>query len=74
MSADHDVRMTAQQNASAKTIEQEVEDFLITASEIVGEIVTFDREGDDIVASIWSDDGKVIEKRRVSVVIGEVIA
>lgn len=66
--------MTAQQNASAKTIEQEVEDFLITASEIVGEIVTFDREGDDIVASIWSDDGKVIEKRRVSVVIGEVIA
>lgn len=70
MSADHDVRMTA----SAKTIEQEVDDFLITASEIVGEIVTFDREGDDIVASIWSDDGKVIEKRRVSVVIGEVIA
>ena len=66
--------MTAQQNASAKTIEQEVEDFLITASEIDGDIVTFDREGDDIVASIWSDDGKVIEKRRVSVVIGEVIA
>lgn len=74
MSADHDARMTVQQNASAKTIEQEVEDFLITASEIVGDIVTFDREGYDIVASIWSDDGKVIEKRRVSVVIGEVIA
>lgn len=60
MSADHDARMTVQQNASAKTIEQEVEDFLITAS--------------DVAASIWSDDGKVIEKRRVSVVIGEVIA
>ncbi len=74
MSADHDGGMTAQQNASAKTIEQEGEDFLITASEIDGDIVTFDREGDDIVASIWSDDGKVIEKRRVSVVIGEVIA
>lgn len=52
MSADHDVRMTAQQNASAKTIEQEVEDFL-TASEIVGDIVTFDREGGDIFWGVF---------------------
>lgn len=50
---------------------EETESLLETASEIVGCSMTFQREDGKLIATVYSDDGDVIEHREVTISFGE---
>lgn len=53
------------------TIQEETAALLTAASEIVATSVTYEREGGDLIAVVYNDEGDIVDRRKVSIVIGD---